>query len=83
MSAAGDAGRVAGGWLVGFGVVGAGVAGVGVVGSGGRCAGWVGGVCCVGGMMGCGGCCCAAIPTPDTATTPHMARICFFIGGPP
>ena len=31
-----------------------------VVGSGGRCAGWLGGVCCVGGVCGRG--CCAARP---------------------
>ena len=49
------------------GVVGLGVAGS-VVGSGGRCAGWLGGVCWVGGVW-FGGCCAARL-------RPDIARCC-------
>ena len=79
MSDIGDGGRVAG--VCGLGVVGGGDVGLGfcgsVVGSGGRCAGWLGGVCCVGGVW-VGGCCAARL-RPDIATMLHAARRCFFM----
>jgi hypothetical protein len=74
MSDEGELWRVAG--AVGDGEDGVGVCGS-VVGSGGRCAGWLGGVCCVGGV--CVGGCCAARLKPEIATTLHTAKICFFM----
>ncbi len=69
ISPAGESGRVAGGWLVGGWLVGLGA------GSGGRCAGWLGGVCWVGGVIGCGACCWAARPAPEMATTLQATRM--------
>ena len=67
--------------MVGLGVVGGGLVGLGVggsvVGSGGRCAGWLGGVCWVGGVW-VGGCCAARL-RPDIATMLHAAKKCFFM----
>jgi hypothetical protein len=81
MSDIGDASRVAGVWVAGLGVVGLGVVGLGVagsvVGSGGRCAGWVGGVCWVGGVW-VGGCCAARL-RPEIARMLHAAKKCFFM----
>ena len=86
MSAIGDGARVAGACVVGLGVVGLEVVGGGlvglgevgsVVGSGGRCAGWLGGVCWVGGVW-VGGCCAARL-RPDIATMLHAAKKCFFM----
>jgi hypothetical protein len=70
MSLAAEVLRVAGGCEVGLGD-----------GSGGRWAGWLGGVCSVGGVCGAGcGCgCWAARPRPDIATMLHAARKCFFM----
>jgi len=75
----GDDSRVVG--VCGLGVVGGGDVGRGVggsvVGSGGRWAGWLGGVCWVGGVW-LGGCCAATL-SPEIATRLHAARMCFFM----
>jgi hypothetical protein len=76
MSDIGDGARVAGAGVVGLAVVGLG-AGGSAVGSGGRCAGWLGGVCWVGGVW-FGGCCAARL-RPDIATMLHAAKKWFFM----